>query len=379
MMLSQATEPQPAQAANPAAPPRRRRLWQLPAEHRACVVGLGVPPSVLRRAVEQALTRLHRVRVELTGSDADLLASVLCDLGSRNAVSEAVQDLLDLRHAAAGARVAGWRQPEALREVWRAALAGGGDVPGLLWALLTHSLGESLQDALAVDARGWVFERARAGQAACAAEARAQHDIAAQRAEADALRHRVQAQQAAFDAERQALAQQLARLRGECDALRAAAAVAPQSEREARPAPVCRSAPPLTPVREAPGKALAMPAPAAPAPEMPMLRPTLRGRLVLCVGGMPGAQARYRELVEAAGARFDYHDGGLEQGLHRLDRQLGAADVVVCQAACLNHEAYRRVKSHCRASTKTCLFVERPSLANFARKLGLAAATGARP
>jgi hypothetical protein len=37
------------------------------------------------------------------------------------------------------------------------------------------------------------------------------------------------------------------------------------------------------------------------------------------------------------------------------------------------------VKSHCRASTKTCLFVERPSLANFARKLGLAAATGARP
>jgi hypothetical protein len=87
---------------------------------------------------------------------------------------------------------------------------------------------------------------------------------------------------------------------------------------------------------------------------------------------MPGAQSRYRELVETAGACFDFHDGGLEQGLHRLDRQLQAADLVVCQAGCLNHEAYRRVKAHCRLATKTCLFAERPSLAHFARTLGLA-------
>jgi hypothetical protein len=86
---------------------------------------------------------------------------------------------------------------------------------------------------------------------------------------------------------------------------------------------------------------------------------------------MPGAQDRYRRLVETAGARFDFHDGGLEQGLHRLDRQLLAADLVVCQAGCLNHEAYRRVKGHCRRADKTCLFVERPSLAHFARTLGL--------
>ena len=112
------------------------------------------------------------------------------------------------------------------------------------------------------------------------------------------------------------------------------------------------------------------PAPAAspPRPE-PIL---LRGQRVLCVGGMSGAQARYRHIVESAGGRFEFHDGGIEHSVHRLDQQLGAADLIVCQAGCLNHEAYRRVKGHCRRLDKPCLFVERPSLAHFARTLGVA-------
>ena len=92
------TEPEAPPGAHPGAlagPPCRRRLWQLPAELRAWVVGLGLPPAVLRRCTEQALARLHRVGVVLRGSDADVLASVLCDLGSRNPVSERVQALLD--------------------------------------------------------------------------------------------------------------------------------------------------------------------------------------------------------------------------------------------------------------------------------------------
>ena len=102
--------------ATPPLRPGRRRLWQLPAELRTWLVGLGLPPATLRHTAEQALARLHRVRVALNGSDADVLASVLVDLGSRNAVAEAVQAQLVQRHAAARARVAALR---GLQVAWR--------------------------------------------------------------------------------------------------------------------------------------------------------------------------------------------------------------------------------------------------------------------
>ncbi|MEY3253972.1 MAG: hypothetical protein RL227_2945 [Pseudomonadota bacterium] len=98
----------------------------------------------------------------------------------------AVHDLLALRHAAATARVAALRQPEVLRDAWREALAGG-KVPGAPWALLTHPPSASLQDGLAVDVRGWLFEQARAGQAGRDVQQQAQQQAASQRAEAEAL------------------------------------------------------------------------------------------------------------------------------------------------------------------------------------------------
>jgi hypothetical protein len=381
----------------------RRRLWQLPAELRALVVGLGLPPATLRRTVEQALARLHRVRVALGGADSDVLASVLCDLGSRNAVAEAVQAQLVQRHAAALARVAALREPEALREAWRQALAGG-DVPGTAWALLTHLQGATLDDGLLIDLRGWAYAQARAQHERDAKEATLREALLQARADADTLRLRLQHEQAAWAREREAQALELARLRGECAALRqaAASASAPSAPSDpvfwkglsvplsAGPSAGPSEGPSAVPVATGPRPArpparrvvpIVAAEPTSPGPTLPLAgaappaaaAPSLQGRRVLCVGGMPGAQDRYRRLVETAGAQFDFHDGGLEQGLHRLDRQLGAADLVVCQAGCLNHEAYRRVKGHCRRADKTCLFVERPSLAHFARTLGLAA------
>jgi hypothetical protein len=78
--------------------------------------------------------------------------------------------------------------------------------------------------------------------------------------------------------------------------------------------------------------------------------------------------------VESRGGRFSYHDGGLEDGVRRLKQQLAAADLVVCHSACLNHEAYRRVKTFCRGRRKACIFLERPSVAHFERCLGSAEA-----
>jgi hypothetical protein len=377
------TEPEAPHDVQPGAlagPPRRRRLWQLPAELRACVVGLGLPPAVLRRGTEQALARLHRVGVVLRGSDADVLASVLCDLGSRNPVSERVHALLDQCHAGACRRVAALREPAALQGCWREALAQGDEAPGLLWALLTHRQGAVLQDGLLSDLRAWTFAHTRASLVQQARQADADRRLQDARAEAEALRLRLQAAQSAFDAERQALRLQLAQLRGERDAWQASRAEAAPAERQAAGCAdreVRSSAvrgPAARPRPAAPG--LQPMAPAAlphPRPDTAP-RPLLKGQRVLCVGGMPGAQARYRELIETAGARFAFHDGGLEQSVQRLVGQLDAADLVVCQAGCLNHEAYHRVKGHCRRAGKPCLFVHRPSLASFARTLGLDAA-----
>jgi hypothetical protein len=97
----------------------------------------------------------------------------------------------------------------------------------------------------------------------------------------------------------------------------------------------------------------------------------IEGRRVLCVGGMPGARQRYRAMLEAAGARFEYHDGGIEDSAARLESQLHAADLVVCHSACLNHEAYQRIKGHCHRLCKPCVYLARPSVSTFARELGL--------
>jgi hypothetical protein len=87
---------------------------------------------------------------------------------------------------------------------------------------------------------------------------------------------------------------------------------------------------------------------------------------------MPGARRRYQAIVESGGGRFAWHDGGLEDRVQRLEQQLHSADVVVCQAGCLNHEAYRRIKGHCKRLGKSCVYLDRPSLSGFAHSLGLA-------
>jgi len=356
----------------------RRRLWELPPQAHELLAAMALPPEVLQRGAERALGRVHKAQCVLKGSAADVLYSVVHDLGSRNAVSESVQRLLDTRHALPVQRAMALREPEALNAWWQQ-LQGSGDEAGALWALLTHPQGQLLQDAVMYEARTWVFTQARRALAARAREARDAERTQALLAGQAALQLRLQALQAERDEERRNAEATIAALRG--------ALAQAQSRTEPPPAlaakPAAESAEvlppgprlPRAPARPEPGPEPAaqqivlqlVPSPQASAPAL------VRGRRVLCVGGMPGAQQRYRHIVEAAGGRFAYHDGGIEDSVQRLEQQLGAADVVVCQAGCLNHEAYRRVKGHCRRTDTPCLYVERPSLAHFARTLGVAA------
>lgn len=91
------------------------------------------------------------------------------------------------------------------------------------------------------------------------------------------------------------------------------------------------------------------------------------GKCVLCVGGRSGAIDAYRQMIEQRGGRFLHHDGGLEESLHRIDAALAAADLVICQAGCISHNAYWRVKEQCKRSGKPCIYMKRSGVSGLSR------------
>jgi hypothetical protein len=95
----------------------------------------------------------------------------------------------------------------------------------------------------------------------------------------------------------------------------------------------------------------------------------LNEKTVLCVGGRTGSLAHYRGVVEEVGGKFSHHDGGREDSQDLLDASLAAADLVICQTGCISHNAYWRVKDHCKRTGKLCAFVDNPSTTSFTKTL----------
>jgi exonuclease VII large subunit len=113
---------------------------------------------------------------------------------------------------------------------------------------------------------------------------------------------------------------------------------------------------------------------AAPLPAEIVAEPvSLVHRVILCVGGRGGSVPLYRQAVEGCGAQFLHHDGGSEHKPAQLEPQLAAADLVICQTGCISHDAYWRVKEHCKRHHKRCVFVDTPSRSAFERALAQAA------
>ncbi len=91
------------------------------------------------------------------------------------------------------------------------------------------------------------------------------------------------------------------------------------------------------------------------------------GKCVLCVGGRSGAVDAYRQVIEQRGGRFLHHDGGLEESLHRIDAALAAADLVICQAGCISHNAYWGVKEQCKRTGKPCIYMKTTGVSGLSR------------
>ena len=388
----------PHELIRPAAEPRgtrRRRLWDLPAHAHCPVVGVCLSLATLRRVADKALGG------EVLAGDYELHAGAVQECSRRGSLSEALQRELDRRHALALQRSAAVKDVEALRRWWTDGLRGD-DLAGALWATLTHPrCDEDLEEQVLHDVH---MRQHQLGEGQCEERRR----LAALRVQCDSLQAELTQQQERHARAVAEQARKIEQLQAEAvtrraeligrdtviaslwDELRMLKEAAPdlkarhelaqaleaQFERaRSLERALSRAEMSLQSERRRADEAkavleLAQARAVATAPqEGPPPTAELSAQAVLCVGGRPASVPVYRRIVEHHGGRFLHHDGGEHDAAALLDGTLASADLVICQTGCISHDAYWRVKEHCKRTGKPCAFVDRPSRAGVMRAL----------
>lgn len=368
---------------------RRRRLWELSRDSHCPVIGVCLPLALLRQLVNKALGG------QSEADDFALHVGAVSACTTRNRISELLQDELDRRYMVIVRRYRSAKQAGDVAALWRQAVMQG-DVTGAFWAALTHPRCDSaLEDMLCQDMHMLQHqagattrvernqfdeitrehgvltrELAKAQERCTRVLAERSRDIERLSAEVTHLRGVVLGK----DSSIASLREEIAGLRATVPELEARVQlkrkVAVMAERlQDQDGQIAA----LRQELEAARAALAVPRtePAAVAPAVATFPVTvyLRGQTVLCVGGRSGNVAEYRGVVEQVGARFAHHDGGMEDNVGQLDASLAAADMVICQTGCISHNAYWRVKDHCKRMGKRCVFVDNPSVSSLSRGL----------
>lgn len=378
---------------------RRRRLWELDGHAHCPVVGVCLPISVLRKVISKA------VGGQAIGDDYEMHCAAIAECKHRSVIAEAAQKELDRRYMISLRQAAQAKTTEALEAWWREASAGK-DVAGALWAVLTHArctstlehqvLGEvhMLQHQVGMAARvdigrfeALIDENAVLTRELAAAQLRsarqaAEHARQTELQQAELVRLRAemigrdtamaQLQERLRDLEAAVpgLAQrfELARAAREQDERihglqRALLQAQQEADRQRR-----RADDAMAEWQHRDELRSATAADEGTSADADL--PSLQHRAVLCVGGRTSIVPVYRQLIERTGGRFLHHDGGEEDSAAKLDSTLAAADLVICQTGCISHDAYWRVKDHCKRTGKRCVFVDTPSRAGLARALG---------
>ena len=380
---------------------RRRRLWELGSHAHCPVIGVCMPLAAMRRLARKVLGG------EPVADDYELHCGMVADCKRRTGMAEAVQRELDCRFMLPLRRAAAVKTEEGLAAWWQEQGASK-DLPGALWATLTHArctpalehhvLGQvhMAQHQVGMATRvelarfeelmdeNAVLARALAGAQQRSARQAQDHDRQLAALQSELVRVRGQAM--AVHSVADGLRQDLQALRETVPQLDSRQALEQRSSAQEQRLAVMRRA-----LQQALGKiarlreqleaanesAAAMDSTSAPdgmAQALPGLHAAdggaaLAHQAVLCVGGRTASVPVYRRLVESQGARFLHHDGGEEHSAGQLESTLAAADLVICQAGCVSHNAYWRVKDHCKRTGKRCVFVQTPSRAALERAL----------
>jgi hypothetical protein len=410
-------------------PTARRKLWEIAHKHHCPVIGTCLQVDELRHVAKKTgCTSRHCL------SDYEVHVAFVSAASEKNALSVALQRLLERKYATAVRRFARAKSGDDLERLWDEALAEG-QVQGALWAIMTHPHADAEMCALAYADVHMLSHQIGAGLSADReALTTARENLARLRRERDAerermarklsdrdaqiarLEHRLQQlgdvdQQLAAarkqiallesDAERQRPRAELRRLTADLRAVRKRAEMAEaEMEKQQRRADVAEQR------RDALHAELADREQTIHALERLLTRPEgegegdgggcdgdcaqcanrattingvdLCGRRILCVGGRGSLNSHYRDLVQRCNGRLIRHDGGLEDSRQRLEALLSSADAVVCPADCVSHDAYLRTKRYCKRNDKPCVLLERSGVGAFAKALSQLA-TAERP
>ncbi len=378
---------------------RRRRLWELDGHAYCPVIGVCLPLPQLRRLAEKTLGKLGPY------SDYEVHCTVVTECRRRSPLSETLHKELEHRYALVLRAAQPLKSTEALG-VWWTDCRASADWAGALWAALTHPrcdaelehriLGEvhmlqhqvgmatradlsrleTLHDENAILARELANAQERSQQQTSHYSARLEQQQAetlrlrAALVQAQTRLHQQQEQLEQLQACAPGLAQRMERMqldRQHAEELKSLQRLLAQARQEAQRQDEragqlqSRLAEVSLQQRTPPQEAHA---------------PDLDQRAVLCVGGRTASVPIYRQVIEHTGARFLHHDGGTEDNSSLLDATLAAADLVICQSGCISHNAYWRVKDHCKRTGKQCVFIETPSRSALERALSEIDLTG---
>jgi hypothetical protein len=389
---------------------RRRKLWEVEHKYHCPIIGVCLAVDELRRLTVKIL--------KYDGDSSDYgvhtLAVSACD--TRNQLSECINRTLDQRFAVSIGRFLALKTTAELKSAWQEACRQGREIPAALWAACTHPAcdetlaleiyrdihmiqhqvgsgtrcdlqamkhlrDENAQLQRLLDGLREKHESLQQVQARrVQSSLREMADVQSELAQRELLVKRLQAEVCTLRseipelAERQQLQQ---RAQAAEERIRIMIEKEKESERE------------LVRLRDfahyAEETIEALSADESSSTDLVARQQeatndqNFLGKCVLCVGGRPGSVNSYREVVEQCGGRFMHHDGGLEESKHRIDAALSAADIVICQAGCISHNAYWRVKEQCKRTGKLCMFVKSSGLSSFGKVLDEARKKTAAP
>ena len=389
------TLPRPDATPTPVRGSRRRKLWEIPHKFHCPVIGVCFGVDELRKLMGKVM---HFPR---DTSDFVLHTTAVGACDDRSQLADILHKQLEKRFQLTIRRFAAARDSAALAGLWREETRHGSVIPAALWACWTHPACDAqLEQEIYGDIhmiQHQVGSGTRADLATLEslraenAELRRQLDAARRENEsmrieksraARALGERLaelRADLAGKEAWGAGLSAQLDRLRQTLPDLKDRQALARRaSDAEARAVAVNAHAAALEGELAALGRRLAQsvtaPPPADAGVENGQFSAVDRGnavnvtgKCVLCVGGRSGAVDAYRQVIEQRGGRFLHHDGGLEESLQRIDAALAASDLVICQAGCISHNAYWRVKEQCKRTGKRCLYLKSAGVSGLSR------------
>lgn len=381
---------------------KRRKLWALPHKFHCPVIGVCFEVGHLRALMARVLVFPRDT------TDFVLHTTAVGACETRSQLAELMQKNLEKRYQLIIRRFATAKNGEELLNRWREASRSSDDLAGALWASWTHpACNTELEQEIYNDIHMIQHQVGTAGRASLSRLKELKADNLRLNTQLLDARREMETLRSAKSDEIRLLQQRLSAMRAEMAGKEAwTASLKSQFEQLQQSMPDLKSRQALAQrASDAEARAIALaaenqqlrqkteqleqlarhadetikhllatderlPEPSAASEES--ANAALAGKCILCVGGRSGSVESYRQVVEQRGGRFLHHDGGLEESLHRIDSSLAAADLVVCQAGCISHNAYWRVKEQCKRTGTQCVFVKSAGVASFERLVNVA-------